>query len=268
MIERITGRSADEIVLRADDVVTAAERAELETMLDRRRSGEPIQYVLGRWSFRHLDLLVDRRVLIPRPETEGVAGLAIGELQSLGRATTAVDLGTGSGAIALSIADELWPRPVDVWGTDISRDALTVARANRTALGDRASRVHLVHGDWYEALPSRLAGTVDVIVSNPPYVAAHEPLPVEVSRWEPRQALVAGPTGLEAMQAVLGCATHWLRPSGAVVVEIGATQADDARQLAANAGLELVTIHADLAGRDRALVARAPGDEPVNGQRP
>src|SRR5690606_38267662 len=140
----------------------------LDAMLARRERGEPLQYVMGRWGFRSLDLLVDDRVLIPRPETEVLAGLALDEVRRLG-APIAVDLGTGSGAIALSLAAE---QPgLEVWGTDASEDALAVARANLAGLGRAATRVRLVAGDWFAALPAELAGRIGVVVSNPPYVA-------------------------------------------------------------------------------------------------
>src|SRR5688500_6955983 len=124
-------------------------------MAERRLAGEPLQYVLGSWGFRTLDLFVDPRVLIPRPETEVVAGLAIDALADLDRPGIAVDLGTGSGAIALSLAAEHWPH-VEVWASDASADALAVARANLAALGRRGAVVRLVEGDWFGALPDDL----------------------------------------------------------------------------------------------------------------
>jgi release factor glutamine methyltransferase len=192
IIERASGRTASEQVASLDDPVTEREVRFVDQMVHRRASGEPLQYVLGRWGFRTLDLLVDQRVLIPRPETEVVAGLAIDALR---RGGTLVDLGTGSGAIALSAAAERWP-DLEVWATDASSDALAVARANLAGLGRRASVVRLVEGDWYAALPDELRGRVDVLVTNPPYVSAGDPLPPEVADWEPHGALVSGPTGL------------------------------------------------------------------------
>src|SRR5688500_3110506 len=124
-------------------------------MAERRLAGEPLQYVLGSWGFRTLDLFVDPRVLIPRPETEAVAGLAIEALAAIDRPGLAADLGTGSGAIALAMAAERWPH-VQVWATDLSADALAVARANLAALGRRGAVVRLVQGDWFGALPDEL----------------------------------------------------------------------------------------------------------------
>src|SRR5439155_1362369 len=175
-------------------------------MVERRVAGEPLQYVLGAWGFRTLDLLVDRRVLIPRPETETTVEVALEQAKRVDDdPVVVVDLGTGSGAIALSMATE--HDTAEVWATDASADALEVARANLTGVGSRvAPRVRLCEGWWFDALPGELRGHVDLVVSNPPYVADNETLPPEVRDWEPLAALFAGPTGLEAIELVLGLA--------------------------------------------------------------
>jgi release factor glutamine methyltransferase len=253
--EQAGRRTRAELVVAWDAPATEREVAAFDRMVARRATGEPLQYVLGRWGFRTLDVLVDRRVLIPRPETELVAGTAIEILLGLGRPATAADLGTGSGVIALSIAAETWPR-VDVWATDASAAALEVARANLAGLGRRASVVRLAEGDWFAALPAEAQGTLDVVVSNPPYVASSDPLPAEVARWEPAGALVSGATGLEAIERILADAPVWLAPGGAVVLEIGDTQADAVIELARAAGFAEAVVRADLTGRDRILVAR------------
>jgi len=255
IIERATGRSPSEQVLALDEPASVREVRSYDDLVARRATGEPLQYVLGRWGFRTLDLLVDARVLIPRPETEVVAGLAIAEIEALGRSAVAVDLGTGSGAIALAVAAERWPH-VEVWATDASPDALAVARANLAGLGRRASAIRLLEGDWYAALPDGLRGQVDVVVSNPPYVAASDVLPAEVAGWEPTAALVPGPTGLEHIEVIVAQAGEWLTPEGVLVVEIGETQARRVVDLAVAAGFASAEVHPDLAGRDRALVAR------------
>lgn len=255
IVERASGHTAAEQVATLDEPVTEREVRYVDQMVARRATGEPLQYVLGRWGFRTLDLLVDRRVLIPRPETEVVAGLAIDALAALDRPGIAVDLGTGSGAIALSLAAERWPH-VEVWATDASADALAVARANLAGLGRRAAVVRLLEGDWFGALPDDLRGRIDVIVSNPPYVAEDEPLPPQVADWEPREALVPGPTGLEDIERIVVEAPSWLTDVGALVVEIGETQGAAAERLAMAAGFAQARVHPDLTGRDRALVAR------------
>lgn len=225
-------------------------------MVERRLSGEPLQYVLGSWGFRTLDLLVDRRVLIPRPETEWVVEVALGVLPEDGDVVV-VDLGTGSGAIGLSIAAERWPR-ARVWLTDDSADALAVARANLAGLGRVGTKVALHEGSWWSALPPALRGSLDLVVSNPPYVAPSDPLPAEVAEWEPASALVPGPTGLEALAEILGEAADWLRPGGWIVSEIGETQGAAVLELATAAGLVDVEVRPDLTRRDRMLVARRP----------
>lgn len=256
IVERASGRTASEQAGALDEPVSEREAHFLHEMVRRRSAGEPLQYVLGRWGFRALDLLVDRRVLIPRPETEVVAERAIRSARAVAGGAVVVDLGTGSGAIALSVAAECWPQ-VEVWATDASPEALAVARANLAGLGRRAAVVRLLEGDWFAALPPELLGTVDVVVSNPPYVATGDRLPVEVADWEPPSALVSGPSGLEAIEQITAQAPRWLVPGGALVVEIGDTQGAAAAALASAAGFAEVTVAPDLTGRDRVLVARA-----------
>jgi release factor glutamine methyltransferase len=226
-------------------------------MLARRRDGEPIQYVLGHWSFRTLDLAVDRRVLIPRPETEQVVEAALTELDRRGgrdRETVVADLGTGSGAIALSVCVER-PRST-VWAVERSAAAAAVARANIAGLGRSAARVRLAEGSWFDALPAELAGRLDLVVSNPPYVATTEPLDPQVGDWEPVDALFAGPDGLADVRELLGAAAGWLAPGAAVVVELDPRQADAAAELAAASGLVDVAVGSDLSRRPRWLRAR------------
>jgi release factor glutamine methyltransferase len=265
IVERASGHDGAELTVQLDRPITQREMVFFDRMVERRAAGEPLQYVLGSWGFRTLDLLLDRRVLIPRPETEVVAGLAMAELDRvLGASNGArrtrqgrvVDLGTGSGAIALSIAVE---RPgTEVWATDVSAAALDIARANLAGLGRPGRRVTLLEGDWFEALPADLLGTIDLMVSNPPYVASSDPLPAEVRDWEPALALVPGPTGLEAYERIVAGAIAWLAPGGALVLEIGETQGAPVTAMARAAGFVSVAVHPDLAARDRAVVAVAP----------
>jgi len=235
----------------------------LKALVERRLAGEPLQYVLGRWSFRGLDLVVDPRVLIPRPETEVVAEVALAEARRQppgGGGVTVADLGTGSGALALALAAEL--PGAEVWATDVSPAALAVARANLAAIEpSAASRVHFGEGMWYEALPTRLRGRLHVIVSNPPYVTEAEfaGLPAEVRDHEPTGALVAGPTGRESLEHLVAGGLDWLAPGGALVLELAPDQAGPLRSTAEAAGYGAVAVHRDLAGRDRVLVARCPG---------
>ena len=247
--------------------------AELRALADRRLAGVPVQYVIGHWSFRTLELSVDPRVLIPRPETEQVVEVGLAELErsASGRPDPVVaDLGTGSGAIALSLAAEAQaahPR-LQVWATDVDDQALAVASLNRARVGAAdpraAERVVLRRGSWWRALPPSLRGSLDLVVSNPPYVGEGEwaELDAEV-RLEPYGALVArdgrgGVAGLADVEAVVAGAPEWLAPSGALVVEIAPHQAGAAVAAARRAGLREPRVDRDLAGRDRMLVARSP----------
>jgi release factor glutamine methyltransferase len=256
IVERASGREGPDWLLTLDEPVPPRAVPFFDDMVERRAAGEPLQYVLRRWGFRTLDLLVDRRVLIPRPETEVVVEVAIRELRRIGSQRPLVaDLGTGSGAIALSLAVEV--PDARVWATDASADALAVARANLAGIGSPAAvRVRLAEGRWYDALPGPLKGQFDLVVSNPPYIGAGEPLPAEVAEWEPRAALVAGPTGLEAIAELVEGAAGWLAPGGALVVEIAPHQADEARELVSTAAFQGAEVRPDLNGRARVLVAR------------
>ena len=244
-----------------DDPVTARGMTYHDAMVGRRLAGEPLQYVLGRWAFRGLDLMVDSRVLIPRPETEVVAGLALVEVDRIsavcgGGQVLVADLGTGSGAIGLSIAAE---RPVArVWCTDASADALDVARANCAGLGRPARRVTMAEGLWFDALPPAMVRAFDVVVSNPPYIARDDDLPAEVAGWEPSVALLADGSGLADLEVLVDGAGAWLAPGGALVLEMAPDQTTAMADRARTVGYVDVGVHRDLTGRDRALVARLP----------
>ncbi len=262
LCEEASGCFGEEFVDVLDTVATGVSLAHLDAMLARLQTGEPLQYVLGHWSFRRLDLLVDRRVLIPRPETELVAEKAIAIVRQLAserieRPLIVADLGTGSGALGLSLAAELPSRLVEVWLTDSSADALDVARANTAGLGMAGECVRFGLGDWFQALPEHLRGELALIVSNPPYIADNDPA-VEsvVSEWEPHSALFAGGDGMNAIRAVVAGAAEWLAPGGWLVLEIGAAQGAAVRELMTAADLQGVDIHRDLSDRDRVAVGR------------
>lgn len=258
IVERASGMEGAELHLALDEPVTVRPAGHFQAMVDRREAGEPLQYVLGSWGFRSLDLFVDKRVLIPRPETEAVVDVALAELVRLapGPHPVVIDLGTGSGAIALSVATEV--AGAEVWATDSSADALAVARANLAGLGMAGRRVRLAEGSWFAALPPMLRGQVHLIVSNPPYIGEREvpDLPPEVARWEPRSALVAGPTGMEHVEAIVEGAPAWLRRPGSLVVEIAPHQAEAAIACALRSDFSAAEVRPDLGGRLRALVAR------------
>ncbi len=231
--------------------------ASFDKMIARREQGEPLQYVVGRWGFRHLDLMVDKRVLIPRPETEEVAGFAIDEIKarSIERELLVADLGTGSGAIGLSIASEC--PSTRVLATDVSAEALQVARANLTGIGRAASRVSLHEGSWFDALPASVRGSLDVLISNPPYVTDAEELPAVVADWEPSRALRASGNGLDDLTVIVDGADEWVTPGGAVILEMAPNQTATITQRFSARGWS-ARVHIDLQGRDRAVVARRP----------
>lgn len=267
--EEVSGYAAADWLTIAETEPTARALERLRGLIARRVGGEPLQYVLGSWSFRTLDLMVDRRVLIPRPETEQVVEIALEEAQLRGLrrvrrrhlalvetdpTALVADIGTGSGAIALALEAEL--PDVVVWATDVSAEALDVTRAN--IAGCAATRVRIAAGSWFDALPDELQGKFEVIVSNPPYVAEEEvgDLPEEVAAFEPRAALVSGPTGCEALEHLLAHAGGWLVPGGALVCELAPHQSDAMVAHAFSLDYADAFVRPDLSGRPRVLVAR------------
>ena len=263
LCEHASGCDAGEFSDILDELVSERSAQYLQSMLTRYATGEPLQYVMGRWAFRRLDLLVDSRVLIPRPETEllveHVTRYALQKIRDVGRGVAIADLGTGSGAVGLSLLHELPFESAEVWMTDVSEDALHVARANAAGVGHNAVGARFGHGSWYEALPEDLRGSLDVIVSNPPYIATGDPLVGEsVLKWEPHSALFAGKDGLNDLRVVVSGATEWLVPGGLLAVEMGFTQATVVSQLFESAGFKNMSVHKDLAGLDRFVTGIAP----------
>jgi release factor glutamine methyltransferase len=222
-----------------------------ERVLSRRLDAEPLQYITGTQSFRNLQLRVGPGVLVPRPETELLVEEA---LALLGRRSSplVVDVGTGSGAIALSIAIE---RPsARVWATEISEEALVWARRNLAA-----SKVELLQGDLLSPMPAKARGTVHLIVSNPPYLSEAEwrATPADVRHHEPAIALKSERQGLELTERLIREALHWLAPQGWLILETSPSLAEDVRRLLW-AGYEEVAILDDLAGRPRIARGRRP----------
>lgn len=217
------------------------------------KDGRPQQYAEGRAYFRHLELVVDERVLIPRPETEVVVDWALRVAGD--RGGIAIDIGTGSGAIALSLALE--GQFESVIATDVSSDAIDVARGNLALVGARLrSPVELRLGSFLSPV---LGAGAQLLVSNPPYIAASEldSLPAGVRGWEPPLALLSGHDGMAATAAIIDGAHRVLAPGGWLVLETDSTRARAAESaVLALARYSEVTIHQDLTGRDRVLVAR------------
>jgi release factor glutamine methyltransferase len=236
-----------------DEVVADDPRARFRELVRRRGAGEPVAYLVGGREFFSLPLAVSPAVLVPRPETEGLVVRVI-DLCREAAAPRIVDVGTGSGAIALAVATHL-PR-AEVVATDVSAAALEVARANAARLG-LAERITFVESDLLAA--PDLAGPWDVIVSNPPYVRENEfaGLPRDVREHEPRGALVAGPRGVEVIERLAAESVSRLRPGGWLVLEAGpAVAADVERLLASTSGLEPGPTLKDLARLPRVFQAR------------
>ena len=223
--------------------------AELAT---RRESREPLQHITGQSPFRHLVLDVGPGVLVPRPETELVAEWAIDALlQVPSPSPLAVDLGTGTGALALALATEV-PH-ARVYAVERFDDALVWANRNIERLGD--GRVTLVQADAADALPD-LDGTVDVVVTNPPYIPdAEKPADIEVLGYDPETALFGGDDGLRDIRTFIQTAARLLRPGGVLVLEHGDAQGAAVRDIATDAGFRGATTHTDLLQRERALTA-------------
>ncbi|MGD9793182.1 MAG: peptide chain release factor N(5)-glutamine methyltransferase [Acidimicrobiia bacterium] len=262
LCEDVSGCSGAEWIDILDEPVGQRAVARFDALVARRVAGEPLAYVLGHWSFRTLDLMVDARVLIPRPETEIVAEVALAHISTRRGVSTPVvvaDLGTGSGAIALSIAAENPIGAVEVWASDVSPDAVNVARANLAGISTRlAAHVRISEGSWFDALPDELMGRIDVLVSNPPYIAIDDPeVEASVHQWEPASALFGGNDGLDAYRVLAVEAPHWLSSDGVLVAEIGHRQRDGVLGLFDQAsGWAEAEVSTDLAGRDRVMTAR------------
>lgn len=241
----------DRVRLAVDPKTTvgAAAARRFGAMVRRRVAREPVAYILGRKGFRHLELAVDGRVLIPRPETELLVEGAL-ELARPPAPLRVLDVGTGSGAVALAVADEI--PDAQVTATDLSLDALAVARANAERLG-LADRATFVPG----SLPA--GGRFDLVLANLPYVSEAEwsSLAPELRRYEPREALVAGPTGLEAIESLLAGLALGEVETGAVALEVGAGQAPAVAALVHRAGFGSVRRLRDLAGIERVVVGAA-----------
>jgi len=242
-----TGR--DRASLARDGAISAAAASRFAALAERRRAGEPLQYLEGTSQFGPVDLIVDPRALIPRPETEQLWEVVTTRLATR-PPSVAVDLGTGSGNLAIALK-ERFPG-ADVHATDISLEALDLARANAVANG---AEIEFHDGDLFAALPAELAGKVDLIISNPPYIATGEraDLAPDVRDHEPDVALFAGDDGLDVLRRILTESSAWLAPAGLLACEIAESQGD---QVLALATTFAASIHLDLAGKERFLIAQ------------
>ena len=242
------GRDAHDrawLIAHNDQALTPAQSAQWASLVQRRLDGQPVAYLLGEREFFGLRLQVDARVLDPRPDTETLVDWALSHLPA-DAAARVLDLGTGSGAIALAV-QHMRPR-TEVWAVDASAEALAVARANAERLD---LPVQLRHGHWFKPV----SGRFDLIVSNPPYIAEGDPH-LAALRHEPRGALVAGTDGLDDIRHIVQTAPMHLRAGGWLLLEHGHNQAEAVCALLAEAGLVQVQSRADLAG-----IARCSGGQ-------
>ena len=222
----------------------------------RRIAGEPIAYLLGKKGFHGIELHVAPGVLIPRPETELLVDIALTEIQQKidQDQVRVLDLGTGSGAIALAVAN--LAHQALVKATDLSSDALVIANLNAAAL-NLENRVQFSQGSWYEALNGSDIKEFDVILSNPPYIAAQDPhLSQGDLRFEPSSALTDQSTGLTCLEIIISKAHQYLKPGGLIAVEHGFDQSSAVVQLMKIAGLQNIEVHLDLAGHSRVTSGR------------
>jgi release factor glutamine methyltransferase len=250
-LREILGVTAARIAAYPEDNLTPAQAERFADLLARRESGEPVAYLLGVREFYGRDFKVGPAVLIPRPETELIVDL-VRERVPAGAAPAILDLGTGSGALAVTLALEL---PVaSVTAVDFSAAALGVARANAEALG---ARVRFVESDWFAALDA--GERFGVIVSNPPYVADGDPHLAEGDvRFEPASALASGPAGLDDIVRIVAAAPAFLTPGGWLLLEHGYDQAAAVRELLLAGGFVEVASARDLAGIERITLGRRP----------
>ena len=252
LVRHVTGWSRSTLTLRAADPLGPEAVAALEPLVARRESREPLQLIVGTVGFRYLDIEVRAGVFIPRPETEVLAGEAAARVPDGG---IVVEPCTGTGAIACALATET--RAGRVVATDISPAAVALASHNASRLD---ASVTVLLGDLLDPVAPELRGRVDVLVSNPPYLAigelaGREP---EVVAWDPHEALVSGPTGAEVTDRLIELAGTWLGPGGWLLLELDSSRAAATAAQARAAGLDDVSVLADLTGAERIVVARRP----------
>ena len=253
------GVSREELILAAAKNLSVAESYRYEDFLVRRLNREPLAYITGRQEFWSLDFLVSGDVLVPRPETEMLVEFALSHLAEANNSELPriLELGTGSGAIAVALATEL-PQ-AQIVATEISPAALAIARRNASRNGV-SDAIRFLEGDLFSALAEDLQNYFDLIISNPPYIPRDQvsKLDAEVSRWEPRAALDGGVDGLDFYRRIAEEAPGYLGKRGAVAVEIGAAMGAVVSALFRNRAAYVDTqVHQDYSGRDRVVLARA-----------
>lgn len=259
LLAHVLDRSRGWLYAHGDDALPGGTVEAFEHLVARCADGEPVAYLTGTRGFWRLDLAVDGATLVPRAETERLVEAVLARVPG-DRPADVLDLGTGSGAIALAVAHER-PR-ANVFATDASEGALAVARRNADAHGIR--NVAFARGDWWAAVGDR---RFDVVASNPPYIADDDPH-LHALRFEPRTALVSGCDGLDALRVIAAGAPSHLRPGGWLLVEHGWTQGAAVRALLSAAGLHAMETLPDLEGRERVTAGCLPGDGRASSSRP
>ncbi len=246
LLGKVLAITRSALIAHGDASVAPAACGAYADLLARRRAGAPVAYLTGTREFWSLPLAVTPQVLVPRPDTETLVEVAL-EFLPRDRACAVLDLGTGSGAIALAVASE---RPLArVTATDVSPEALEIASRNAQALG--LTRIDWRLGSWFDAVPDE---RFDAVLANPPYIAAADPAILALAA-EPRIALTPGPSGLEALAAIIGGAARHLRAAGLIALEHGASQAEDVAMLLARHDFVGIRSHADRAGLPRVTLA-------------
>lgn len=255
LLQHVLTISHSHIIAHGTQLLSNSELASLNQLCQRRLAGEPLAYLLGWREFYGRRFQVSEAVLIPRPETEHLVDAVLAHLPAQG---TLWDLGTGSGAIAVTIACE---RPdAQIWAADISEEALVVAQANASAL---QAQVRFGQGSWYQAQPQPAPHSVDVIVSNPPYIDAQDPhLQQGDLRFEPQQALTDNHNGLSAFETIIAGAKDFLRAGGWLLFEHGYDQGEAVRNILSQYKFRKIQTLADLAGLDRVTLGQIKSEAP------
>lgn len=255
LLQHVLTISHSHIIAHGTQLLSNSELASLNQLCQRRLAGEPLAYLLGWREFYGRRFQVSEAVLIPRPETEHLVDAVLAHLPAQG---TLWDLGTGSGAIAVTIACE---RPdAQIWAADISEEALAVAQANASAL---QAQVRFGQGSWYQAQPQPAPHSVDVIVSNPPYIDAQDPhLQQGDLRFEPQQALTDNHNGLSAFETIIAGAKDFLRADGWLLFEHGYDQGEAVRNILSQYKFRKIQTLADLAGLDRVTLGQIKSEAP------
>ncbi len=257
LLAHVLGKDRVWLIAHNNDSLDGAGAKLFEQAIQRRARREPLQYITARQEFWGLDFLVTPDVLIPRPETELIVESAIKILRRAEGPLTIVDLCTGSGCIAVSLAAEI--RGARIFASDLSEGALAVARENARRHG-ASNRIRFLEGDLFGPLEELdIRGRVDIITANPPYIPSGDvpALQPEVREYEPGVALAAGPDGTEVQKKIIVSAAAFLKPRGVLIMEMGLGQAGALRAMAEDAGsYSSIEIRKDLAGIDRVIVAR------------